>query len=133
LLTVLSYAVIFQNQPLDLFMEQCETVLRDQICVDSLDGIVHSLIIIVQLGNVTQKCSHIARLCIRFLKTAIRNEVFQLLFSLAVYCSLGAEFIESLATEQYEMATNFPEHCWRHLAKKRSIYSALNANQTDES
>jgi hypothetical protein len=45
---------------------------------------------------------------------------------------LALKVIFLIASEQYEMAAHCLEHCWRHLAKDCSIYSALNANQADE-
>lgn len=98
----LTYAIIFQNQPLDIFVSECEHIIFSTPYPppELIQMILESLITIVQLGEALYECSHISRICIRLLKMNMKNQVFQLLFSLAVYCRLDVDIIELVCQEE---------------------------------
>ena len=103
LLTFLSYAIIFQNQPVDVFIEQCNKTLKENVSADVVFLLVDALVTIVQLGDAAFECARITRLCIKLLKanaSAYGKHDFELLYSLAVYARLSPDFIESVVANE---------------------------------
>ncbi|OHT11231.1 PIKK family atypical protein kinase [Tritrichomonas foetus] len=100
LLKFLASSIIFQNQPIDLFVSACENALLTVNDPDRMTLIVDALISIVQLGDASFECAHITRVCIRLMRTNIRSYVFQLLFSLSVYCNLSPDVIDFISNEE---------------------------------
>ena len=100
LITFLTYAIIFQNQPLDVFIAGCEHRLASNPSIDEINNFLFAMTTIAQLSDVTFESSRIARICIPLLKSNSRSYVMQLLYSLVVYCHLSFEFIEWLVPEE---------------------------------
>ncbi|EAY22804.1 PIKK family atypical protein kinase [Trichomonas vaginalis G3] len=96
----LTYAVIFQNQPLDNFIFACEQRMLIKPSPDEITLMLNSLTTITHLSDVTFDCSRIARLCIPLLGTSNRNNVMQLLYSLVIFCHLNVEFLEFLLPDK---------------------------------
>ena len=135
LLKFLSAAIIFQNQPMDIFVTESEKALSNLNLntsssnsnialtngndVDKALLIIDSLITIVQLGDASFECAHITRICIKLLKTSLKTHVFQLLFSLAVYCNLSPDIIEFLSTD--ENVSNYSIQTLKEYMKNRSL------------
>jgi len=102
LMELLTYTVIFQNQPLDLLVTQCENQLfsSNLIASDQIVLVLRSLTMLVQLTDASFECSHITRICIRLMKTPYKSNLNQLLFSLAVYCRLSIQFLEMILQDE---------------------------------
>ena len=97
LMAFLTHAIVLQNQPLEVFLDQCDQTLSEQVSPEYVVLILDAITTIVQLGDASFQCSTITRLCIRLLKwnaSAYRENVFQLLCSLAVYCRVSVDFIQ---------------------------------------
>lgn len=92
----LTYAVVFQNQPLDNFIFACEQRMLLKPSTDEITVMLNSLTTITHLSDVTFDCSRMARLCIPLLNSSIRPNVMQLLYSLVIFCHLNVEFLEFL-------------------------------------
>ncbi|OHS99482.1 PIKK family atypical protein kinase [Tritrichomonas foetus] len=99
LMTFCTSAVVFQNQPLDLFVVECERSIS-LVQPDFQQSIVNSLITVVQLSDASFECAHIARICTKYMNTPFKNSVFQLLFSLGVYAHLSPDCIDNLARSE---------------------------------
>ena len=100
LVDFLTYSIIYQNQPFDVFISAIEERLSMNPALEEINKLLHAMITIVQLSDVSFESSRIARICIPLLKTQARSNVMQLLYSLVVYCQLSFEFIELLVPDE---------------------------------
>lgn len=110
LMKFLTAAVIYQNQPVGLFVSECEQAISNILpknnlplsssSMERLLIILNSLITVVQLGDASFECANITRICIRLLMTPMKNQVFQLLFSLSIYCNLSPDVIDFIVSEE---------------------------------
>lgn len=104
LFTLLTSAIVFQNQSLSTFVVECERIVQSgqTIAESFLPFVVSSLTTIVQLSDCSFECAHITRLCMKLLK--VRNfdksQVFQLLYSLCVYCNMAPSCIDSICRSE---------------------------------
>lgn len=107
--------ILFQHQPIESFISECEqsfhnfTISMNSLSMNSMPTIsasdllllvINSLIILIQNGDCQFETTVLVRMCIQFLKSPLKSQIFQLLFSLSVYCNLPPDVISFICFQE---------------------------------
>lgn len=92
----ITFAILYQNQSVEIFMESLETLLLGSKPIDDMKAtfLLKSVTNLVQTRKLVLYSSRLARICFSLLKVRQVSEVNQLIFNLCLYGDLSIDMVE---------------------------------------